>query len=254
MTPLHDSARGFELAVEAYERARPEYPREAVDAIASALRLGPGARLLDVGAGTGKFARLAAARAAQVVALDPAAAMIRRAAGVAGIAPVRGVAEALPFRDGAFDAAVAAGAFHWFDGPAALRELHRVLRPGTRLALVWNRRDDAVDWVARLSAIVNRHEAATPRYRSGDWRGAFDRVPGLFGPLEEAHHPHVQWISPAGILDRVASISFVAAMPEAGRAAVLAEVGALLVNHPDTNGHPELALPYVTDVHWCERR
>jgi SAM-dependent methyltransferase len=252
--PLHDAARGFERAADAYERGRPEYPPAAVALVTSALRLGPGVRLLDAGAGTGKLSRLVAASGAAVFAADPADAMIRRAAGFPGIVPLRAVAEALPFRDGAFHAAAAASAFHWFDGPRALRELHRVLRPGGRLALLWNVRDDAEPWVARLSEIVNRREGRAPRYRRGEWRAAFEAAPGLFAAVDEAHPRHVHALSPAAALDRVASISFVAAMRDDERAEVLAEVRALLATHPDTAGRAEVALAYRTDVHVYERR
>src|SRR5512138_1600672 len=187
--PLHEAARGFDAAAGVYERARPEYPRAAVDAAFAALRLAPGARLLDLGAGTGKFSRLAAARGARVLALDTSDAMIRLAAGAAGVLPVRAAAEAIPAGDAAFDGATAASAFHWFDGPRALAEIHRVLRPGARLVLLWNARDDSVPWVARFTAVVNRTEGSAPRYRRGDWRRAFDAAP--FGPLDEAHFRHV---------------------------------------------------------------
>lgn len=253
MSP-HDAARGFERAAVAYERGRPEYPPAAVSLLASALGLVPGARVLDLGAGTGKLSRLLAGSGALVLAVDPAEAMIRRAAGIPGVLALRAVAEALPLRAGALDAAAAASAFHWFDGPRALRELHRALRPGGRLALVWNARDDAEPWVARLSELVNRREGTTPRYRTGAWRGAFGAAPGLFRPVDEAHLRHVHALSPEGLLDRVASISFVAAMAEEERREVLAEVRALLATHPDTAGRESLALPYRTDVHVYERR
>jgi SAM-dependent methyltransferase len=250
---VHDAARGFETAADAYERGRPEYPAAAIDRLATALRLGPATPLLDVGAGTGKLARLAAGRGGAVLAVEPAAAMLSKLAGVPRVARVRALAEELPLRPGAFAAAAAASAFHWFDGPRALRELHRVLRPGGRLALLWNRRDDEVAWVAALSGIVNRHEGGAPRYRTGSWRAAFDRAPGLFAPVEEGHWRHVHRLSPAAVLDRVASISFVAAMPAAGRDELLGEVRALLAAHPDTAGRAEVGLAYATDLHVYER-
>jgi SAM-dependent methyltransferase len=250
---VHDAARGFESAADAYERGRPEYPVAAVDRLARGLGLGPGARLLELGAGTGKLSRLVAARGAEVVAAEPAAAMLGKLAGATGIRPVRAVAEALPFGAGAFGCAAAASSFHWFDGPRALAELHRVLRPGGRLALLWNRRVED-GWVGRLSELVNRREGTAPRYRRGDWRRAFEVAPGLFDLAEEARFAHVQVLPPEGVLDRVASISFVAALPEAGRAEVLDEVRALLACHPETAGRREVHLGYTTDLFLYVRR
>ncbi len=251
--PIHDAARGFETSADAYERGRPEYPAASIDVLVRELRLAPGARALDVGAGTGKLARALAARGVRVAALDPSGAMLRRLAGAPGVAVARAVAEELPIRPGAFMAATAASAFHWFDGPRALRELHRALAPGGRLALVWNRRDERVPWVAALTGIVDRREGGAPRYRSGAWRRAFDAAPGLFAPAAEAHVPHVPRLSPEGVVDRVASISFVARLSPEMRAPVLAEVRALLARHPDTAGRAELGLAYETDVFVYER-
>jgi SAM-dependent methyltransferase len=243
---------GFEAAASLYERSRPEYPAEAVDLLARLLPLRAGSTLLDLGAGTGKLSRLAAARGATVIGLEPAAAMVRQLGGE-GVHAVRGLAEALPVRRHAVDAICAASAFHWFDGRRALAEAHRALRRGGRLALVWNVRDEAVPWVAALSGIVNRHEGAAPRYRSGAWHAAFDASRDMFRPLEEARFPNPHALSPDGVVDRVASVSFVAAMPEAERAVVLDEVRALLASNPGTAGRDELVLPYHTDVFVWER-
>ena len=254
--PLHDAAaRGFETGAEAYERSRPDYPPAALDAIMAAVCLRAGEPLLDLGAGTGKFSRCAAERGLRVLAVEPVRGMRRRLQGIPGVVALGATAEAIPLRDGALSAAAAATAFHWFDCPRALRELHRVLRPGGRLALVWNRRDDAIDWVARLTGIVNDAESpGAPRYHTGRWRDAFREAPGLFGPLEEAHFPHLHRLSPAGVVERIASVSFVAAMAEPARLAVLDRVRALLASHPATAGRAELGLGYVTDLFWCERR
>lgn len=249
---VHDAARGFEAAAALYARSRPDYPEEAVDLVAHLLHLVPGRTVIDVGAGAGAFSRVAAGRGAQVIALDPSAAMLRLAAGP-GVLRVRGVAEALPVRAHAADAAVAASAFHWFEGRRALGELHRALRRGGRLALLWTHRDDRVDWVAQLSGIVNRHEGDAPRYRSGAWRAAFDASRDLFRPVEDAHFHHRHALAPAGVVDRIASVSFIAAMPAAAREPILDEVRALLATHPDTAGRAELPLAYRTDVSCWER-
>jgi ubiquinone/menaquinone biosynthesis C-methylase UbiE len=96
-------------------------------------------RVLDIGCGTGQLAARIHEElpAAAVVGCDFSAGMLERAANrVEAITWVRGDAGRLPFHDGIFDAIVSTEAFHWFpDQDGALREFHRVLRPGGRLLL-----------------------------------------------------------------------------------------------------------------------
>jgi len=252
VSTVHDAARGFDTAAGAYARGRPEYPAEAIDHVVRWLALRPGARVADLGAGTGKLARLLAGRGARVLAVEPSGPMIEHARG-AGVLPVRAVAEVLPVPDGALDGAAAGTAFHWFDGPRAVVELHRALRPGARLALLWNLRDEARPWVAALGRIVNRGDAGVPRYRHGAWRRALEAEPRRFRLVDEAVVYHVHRLSPEALLDRVASVSFAAASPPAGRAAVLAEVRALVAGHPDTAGRELLDLAYRVEAFAWER-
>jgi SAM-dependent methyltransferase len=97
-----------------------------------------GRRVLDLGCGKGRFARVLAARGARVVGLDVSAAMLA-AAGRAGLDRVLGSARRLPFPAGSFDAAIAVEVFEHLEPPAiddACRELVRVLRPGGLFVLV----------------------------------------------------------------------------------------------------------------------
>ena len=100
---------------------------------------------------------------------------------------------------------------------------------------------------------MNRREGDWPRYRSGAWRDGFDGARDLFRPLEEAHFHHAHELSPEGVADRIASVSFIAALPEPARTAVREEVRGVLAVHPDTAGRDELALAYRTDVFTWER-
>jgi SAM-dependent methyltransferase len=253
--PLHPAAaQGFEAAADVYARARPGYPAASIDAVVAGLGLARGDPLLDLGAGTGKLAAAVAGRGVRVLAAEPVSAMRARLAALPGVTPIGAAAEALPFRDGALGAIAAATAFHWFDGPRALRELHRVLRAGGRLALVWNVRDESVDWIARLTDLVNRVEGDSPRYRTGRWRDAFDAAPGLFTLEAEHHLRNVHVLPPEGVVDRVASISFVAALAPGARAALLDEVRGLLAAYPDTAGRTAIDLVYRTDVFVYARR
>ena len=189
MSPIRPSPSaslaGYARSAAAYERGRPGYPPAAVDFLAARLRLGPGRTVVDLAAGTGKLTRPLLATGAEVVAVEPVAEM--RAALPAGARAVDGTAEEMPLDTGSADAVAVAQAFHWFDGDAALAEIHRVLRPGGALALVWNRRrmDDPLNQaIEELLAPYRGHRSAL---HTDDWQRAFEDTK-LFGPLEEREH------------------------------------------------------------------
>jgi SAM-dependent methyltransferase len=243
------AAVGFDAAADAYERGRPSFPADAVDLVVSLCP--PGRPVVEVASGTGKLTRLLVERAVSPVAVEPVAGMRRVLAQTTpGVAQVAGVAEALPVRTGGAGAVVASQAFHWFANATAVTELRRVLEPGGRLVLVWNVRDETVPWVAELGRIHERHRGDTPQYQSGSWRGAL--AGGPFGPLQERHLAAMQRLGPAQVVDRILSVSFIAALPDAERAAVAEELRSLLASHPDTRGRDVVELPYRTDVFWAE--
>ncbi len=109
------------------------------------MALEAGARVLDVGCGTGRLARWIAGcvgPSGSVVGIDPlpdrvAIARSNAPADVSGITFEVGQAEDLAaFSDGSFDAVVLSAVFHWVhDKPKALREVRRVLRPGGKLGV-----------------------------------------------------------------------------------------------------------------------
>src|SRR5690348_4496802 len=127
----HFAEKGFDIAADAYERGRPEYSVEAVACLLRELDLNENSKVVDVGAGTGKFTRLLVKKGVKPVAIEPVKGMREKFAQMLpGIQILEGTAERIPLQDGAMDAAVAAQAFHWFDGERSLEELHRVLRSG----------------------------------------------------------------------------------------------------------------------------
>lgn len=252
---LHDAAaQGFPGAAASYEVGRPTYPPKAGARLARELRLGPGSAVLDLAAGTGKLTALLVGTGADVVAVEPVAQM-RAVLGAAlpGVRALPGTAETIPLEPGAVDAVTVGQAFHWFRGDEALPEIHRVLRPGGGLALLWNVRDTSVPWVERLSDLMEPHRGDAPTYRSGAWREAFDRAT-LFAPLKKTEVRHVHRLSPEGVVARVASVSFVAALPEVEREAILGEVRDLLATDPQTRGRAGVELPYRTDLFWTRAR
>jgi SAM-dependent methyltransferase len=238
MTDLHPAAaRGFSRSADAYERGRPEYPREALDWLAARLGLAPGRRVLDLAAGTGKLTRELVRTGAAVTAVEPVAEM--RSLLPPEARSLEGTAEAIPLDAASVDAVTVAQAFHWFDGERALAEIHRVLVPGARLALVWNRRgSDPVN--AAIEELLAPHRGEVPTHHGGAWRGVLERTP-LFGPAEDRRFENAQVLNADGLADRVGSTSFVAALGPGPRAALLDEVRALA-------GEGTVELAYTTEL------
>jgi len=230
---LHPAARGFGSAADAYERGRPDYPAAAVDFLVERLGLGPGRVVVDLAAGTGKLTRLLVPTGAEVIAVEPVAEMRAK---IEGVRVLEGTAEAIPLPDGSADAVTVGQAFHWFRADEALREIHRVLRPGGGLALVWNMRDEADPIHAAVSRILAPLERDTPRGRKRDWAK-------VIGATETASFEHVQVVGEDAFVERFLSVSFVASAPDGSRADVEAQLRALAREA----GTP-IRLPYETVV------
>jgi SAM-dependent methyltransferase len=232
-------AASFAAVADAYERARPEYPRAAVEWLVEDARV-----VVDLGAGTGKLTRGLTALGRDVVAVEPLPAMAARLRQALPAARVlSGSAEAIPLGDGSADAVVAGQAFHWFDPIRALPEIARVLRPGGALGLVWNTRDDAEPWVARLSVAIG----------SEAWQAEPDEAieaSGRFGTVRGATFRHEQRLDRAGLLDLVRSRSRLAVLDEEQRAPVLQAVAQL---YDEFAGDDGIVLPYVTRTFRAER-
>jgi len=236
------AAEGFSRSAAAYERGRPDYPEAARRHVVALVPAG--GTVLDLAAGTGKLTRGLLAAGLEVVAVEPVTEM--RAALPEAARALEGTAEAIPLPAGAVDGVVVGQAFHWFDGDAALAEIHRVLRPEGLLALLWNRRVEDDPANRALEALIEAHRADVPSHRSGAWRAAFERTT-LFGPLEETVFANEQRLDAEGLEARVGSISFIASLPPAERERVLSAARALAKDGPVT-------LPYRTEVLTCRRR
>jgi SAM-dependent methyltransferase len=145
-----DVLRGsFGAVAGEYDRLRSGPPPEALDWLLPA-----GANdALEIGAGTGLLTRLLAERVNHVLAIEPDERMRAvLSASAPGVDVQAGQAEELPAASSTFDVVIAASAWHWVDEERAVPEVARVLRPGGRLALVWNGPDRSVDWMRSLWA------------------------------------------------------------------------------------------------------
>ncbi|MDH0301950.1 MULTISPECIES: class I SAM-dependent methyltransferase [unclassified Pseudomonas] len=254
MKDVHASAStGYTRHSGNYEQGRPDYPAALQGWLRDTLGIGPGTAVLDLGAGTGKFTRLLEPLAPRLTAVEPVAAMRERfSEGLPEVPVLEGTAQRIPVADASQQVLVCAQAFHWFADAEALAEMHRVLAPGGRLGLIWNVRDETVDWVARITDIITPYEGDTPRFHTGRWREAFDGR--WFSAPQLTTLPHAHEGSPRTvILERLRSVSFIAALPAAEQDRVMDQLQALIDNHPDLKGRDRIAFPYRTQAYVCQR-
>jgi SAM-dependent methyltransferase len=226
---LHPLAEHFGSVGDAYQRGRPEYPPAVVGALAAELELPPGARVLDLGAGTGKLARALLAAGLDVVAVEPQAELrVLLAETVGQDRALEGVAEAIPLADTSVAAVTAADSFHWFDRPAALAEIRRVLEPRGGLAVLTMVPDwGGASWAHELGEMMRELRPEHPYFDGPSWQQWLAQVGGWERP-REVRVTSSQPADDPNVLDYLASVSWIAAMEPAKRTEVLARAAALV--------------------------
>ncbi|MGN6870411.1 MAG: class I SAM-dependent methyltransferase [Solirubrobacteraceae bacterium] len=243
-----EARRGFQAGAAAYERGRPGYPADAIEWLGTELGLRPGRTVADVGAGTGKLTRELVASGASVIAIEPVPGMRSVLEDVVPRARVlEGTAEALPVPDQSVDAITVAQAFHWFDTPRTLAEFHRVLRPGGRFAVIWNRRLREQPLHQAIHELTEPYRGDSPSHYDSGWRESI-AADARFAAAGEIEVPFEQQFEPDGLVDRVNSISFIAALGDEERGRVLARVRALALDAAQP-----LRLGYSTEIYVYER-
>lgn len=248
------AAIGFDRQAGTYAAVRPTYPGAAVSALGEAGVL-PGAMVCDLAAGTGIFSRLLRDAGYDVVAIEPVEGMRSQLAeDCDDIAVLDGTAESIPMADGSCAAVTVAQAFHWFDEQPALAEIHRVLVPDGVLLMVWNVRDESVRWVRRWTDVVNTMSGGRPYsdHRERPWAEVV-AASGRFTPLQSRRVRSDFRTTPAAVVERTLSTSFVAALDDEPRQAVLDAVAGILADDEDTAGRASFVFPNMTDIHWCRR-
>lgn len=236
--PRHERSLSFGSQAAAYERGRPSYPPEAVDWLLAPTPTWDARDVLDLGAGTGKLTTRLVERGLRVVAVDPIAEMLEvLRATVPDTPALLGTAEQIPLEDNTVDAVLVAQAWHWFDPRRAATEVARVLRPGGRLGLLWNVRDERLGWVKEFGRIV------------GGERDIDDTRVDLPAPFTDVATHHVEWtnyITAQALIDYVASRSYCITSPAEVRTRTLDEVRDLLATHPALANSSGIAVPYIT--------
>jgi SAM-dependent methyltransferase len=242
-------AQGFDAAADVYERARPDYPSEALEWIADELELVTGAYVVDLAAGTGKLTRQLLALGLRVTAVEPVRGMREVLTRVLpNVDAIEGTAESIPLEAGAVDAVTVAQAFHWFDAERALAEIHRVLRPGGGVALIWNVRDGSDPLQEAYAALIRPYRGDYPEpHGESEYFSASPLASPLFERYEQRTFRHVQLLDADGLVARAASVSFIAKLPVEERGELLERVRAIALAG-------QFEFPYLTKVFTARSR
>ncbi len=238
-----ERAASFARVAEEYERGRPGYPPAAIEWL-----LGPAPlEVLDLGAGTGKLTAALLRAGHRVVAVEPLGEMRAILAARAPEARVlAGAAEALPLADASVDAVTVGAAFHWFDQPAALEQIARVLRAPGVLGLLANGFDTSLAWVARVREILG-----PPAFeRPGHWP-SLEVLERDFHEVEDCVFEHEQEIDAARLRDLACSRSSVATMQREARQALLARLDGLWRQEPELRDRVAVSMPWHARVRRC---
>jgi SAM-dependent methyltransferase len=237
LPPVSDASRAhsFNAAAAEYAAHRPSYPPALFDAVEElADRPLAGARVVDVGAGTGIATALLVARGARVTAVEPGdgmAAQFHRT--LPDVPLVRGDGNALPLADAVADLVTYAQSWHWTEPARSMPEALRVLRPGGTLALWWNVPDPAATWQ------LDQNERIDKRFgRRTDAADVGDRVRAHSAELNvDLTRRQVSWSRRVHVdthLGNLASTSFFLVLGDRHTKAFLAEERAhLLKLFPD---------------------
>jgi SAM-dependent methyltransferase len=215
------AAMGFDVAADAYDRYMGRFSTQLSSAMAALAGVRKGSSVLDVGCGPGALTAELVARVgpANVTAVDPSEPFVAAARGRhPGVTVVRAAAEALPFDDDSFDAALAQLVVHFMADPVSgLGEMRRVTRPGgTVVASVWDFGGDRAPispfWAAARSVDpLLRDESHLAGVREGHLEALFAaagltdiRVTTLassvaYGSFDEWWAPYTGGVGPGGV-------------------------------------------------------
>ena len=246
----------FSSRVGNYARYRPDYPPEVVAWLVERCALGQESVIADVGSGTGIFTRMLLCVGCAVYGVEPNAEMRgeaeRSLAGFPNFHSVAATAEATGLAERSVDLVTAAQAAHWFDVARMKQELGRILKPGGRVALIWNvRRTGSTPFLREYEELLKRRGVDYAQVNAH--QGDETRIRELFGArgYEQLRLDHAQHFDAEGLLGRALSSSYTPEPGHTGYEPMLAELRELFERH-QTGGR--VTFEYDTRVYLSAQR
>jgi SAM-dependent methyltransferase len=236
---MSDATKRFSNRVEFYVRSRPKYPPALLHFFQTELGLTTKSVVADIGSGTGFLTELFVRNGNPVFAVEPNDEM--RAAGEEHLRQspnfhsVNGTAEATTLDDASVNFITAGQAFHWFDRDAARKEFKRILLPNGIVAIVSNeRRVEGSPFNAGYQQIVDQHHTDPTAVRSRIRMSKESAVlTTFFGPdgfkMRVFDNPQV--LDRKGLIDRLASASYMPLPPDPKHAQLLEAANKLFDAH-----------------------
>ena len=245
---LHPAAQtGFSSAAELYQQVRPNYPQEIVHWLIEELKINKQSTVLDVGAGTGKFLNYLKQSTSNIIAVEPIQEMLEQLKMVhPEIQTQQASSHDIPLESNTIDAILCAQSFHWFANIETLQEFARLLKPQGHLGLVWNQRDESVDWVKALADFVKVYEGDTPRFHSYEWQKVFEHHSFFRLASKKVFVQHQIGSVEDVVSRRLLSTSFIAAMSDSEQAQMKRKFEAIVYEMTGKTAQDEIKFPYVT--------
>lgn len=248
LSKLNPTGR-FSNRVDNYVKYRPSYPSAIIPFFKEQFRLTQKAVVADIGSGTGIFAALLLLHGFHVWCVEPNDAMRAAAendlSGYKGFKSYNGRGEATSLADHSVDLITVAQAFHWMEPVATKQEFTRILKPGGKIALIWNIRLHDTPFLAAYEQLKNTY--GTDYTTSG--RDIQPVLAAFFAPssLQLTVFPYEQLLDFEAMKGQLLSASYIP-LPGQPRYEEMMDMLISLFEKHQENGL--VSIRYETKVYW----
>lgn len=186
-------------------------------------------------------------RGYSVTAVEPVDAM-RAKISLPNVTCLSGTSWSIPVPSQSQDIVMLAQCFHWFDDIQSLVEIHRVLKPGGLLVLIWNMESKRSPWVAKLRDLYEAFDGTAPQYRLGHWKNVFEKANELYTPLKHETFQYDTTAKKSDVWTRITSKSYIAILDKQKQDELYEKVKNVLNEYQLED---EFIYPLDTDMYWC---